>query len=729
MKKLLQLVLLSALLIGGLNLSSQTPNIKVDRESDYTLIRILDSYHWPYDISNNKKHIAIQGFGATDSYYWSEETGAMALGGFAFSVSDDGVMAGTFTNSLGYNVAGLWSPETKQWEFLGMNPDVPEYSTVEGDFEYNGAWSMTNDGTKVGVMQVFPDWTTTSYIWSKENGYTKISNGTSPGTRPNAISDDGKIIAGLAVHEDKGEWTPCYWVDGEIYRLPDLFGEALNVSSNGKYICGYLVNRKGFVYDIYNETLIEIENTLEPNFQMSATCVANNGIVFGYSDGGSPSDRKAVVYAGGELMFFNDYLKSLGVEDAENWIVYSINNVAVDGKTFIGAGVIDGKECSFALTVNGAPCAGPTDLTYSVDDEKYDYDDITLSWTAPENADGVTYEIYTSYSAAVPFIDGITETSFVFNDMPAGEYQFFVRANWNDGACISEISNMVKPVVYPCAKKDMCELTIVKADYSNDGWDNGYISIKGSKSDLLYNVKLTTGGDVDNPVVENILLAPDTYTFTWVKGYWDEEVGFTIRFNDEDVINVGINEINADFELTFLEYEISCENETNTVAPTNVAATTQGAYAVKVTWDAAENALSYNVYANNDFVKNVTETECVVEGLQENTEYCFTISSVNGNESELSEQACAKTLEDGVAEYHSSFNIYPNPVNDIIYLESESDVENILIYNIIGNVVFRQQPTDNSQLLMIDVADFNSGVYFVKVRTTNGETIKRFIKK
>ena len=31
--------------------------------------------------------------------------------------------------------------------------------------------------------------------------------------------------------------------------------------------------------------------------------------------------------------------------------------------------------------------------------------------------------------------------------------------------------------------------------------------------------------------------------------------------------------------------------------------------------------------------------------------------------------------------------------------------------------------------LSVDVSDLNSGVYFVKVKTENGETAKRFIKK
>ena len=35
---------------------------------------------------------------------------------------------------------------------------------------------------------------------------------------------------------------------------------------------------------------------------------------------------------------------------------------------------------------------------------------------------------------------------------------------------------------------------------------------------------------------------------------------------------------------------------------------------------------------------------------------------------------------------------------------------------------------DNLQL-DINISDFNSGVYFVKVKTGNGETVKRFIKQ
>ena len=646
MRKFVHLVLFSALLLGSLNLRAQnanTPDVRFDRGENYTLIQVLDSYNWPYDISNNKQHVVIQGFGAVDGYYWSEETGTLPLTGYPYAVSDDGIVAGTFTNGLGMNVAGLWNAQTQKWEFLGMNPDLPEFSTVEGDFEYNGAWSMTNDGSIVGVMQVYPDWSTTSHLWTRENGYTKISNGVSPQTRPNAISDNGKVVAGFAAHETKGEWTPCYWIDGEIYRFPHLFGEALNVSHNGKYVCGYLLNSKCFVYDIANDKLVEVENTLEPINSLSATCVTDNGIVFGHSDAGSPVERNAIVYIGGELMYFTKYLELNGIEEAANWTVYSVTNVTADGKTFIGGGVIEGAECSFVLTIETAACEAPRNLTYTINQENHD--DIILNWEAPENDENVTYDIYINYTGA-PFAEGISETTFTFDNMEPGEYQFLVRANYNNGECLSDISNMVRPTVYPCPENNKCNLTIEATDMYGDGWDFGYISIEGAASNLIYKAELSDGGNPNKPEMINLKLCPDTYQFTWIPGNWDEEIGFAIYFHDEELYRVNFGDIDTTFKKKpmFFEYELNCEP--------------------------------------GDGIETPTVSE-------------------------------------------SSVNIYPNPVNNKLFVSTNSKIEAISIYTITGVMVYNEKISNN----VIDVTSLNSGIYFVKINTREGEIIERFVKK
>ena len=90
----------------------------------------------------------------------------------------------------------------------------------------------------------------------------------------------------------------------------------------------------------------------------------------------------------------------------------------------------------------------------------------------------------------------------------------------------------------------------------------------------------------------------------------------------------------------------------------------------------------------------------------------------------------AFTDEDAVEEMiASSFNVYPNPVSDRLNIEAETEILEVVVYSITGVVVGQQSIVNGQQTLSIDVADLNSGVYFVKVVTENGEMVKRFIKQ
>ena len=69
--------------------------------------------------------------------------------------------------------------------------------------------------------------------------------------------------------------------------------------------------------------------------------------------------------------------------------------------------------------------------------------------------------------------------------------------------------------------------------------------------------------------------------------------------------------------------------------------------------------------------------------------------------------------------------IYPNPVNDRLYIVTEVEVENVVVYDVFG----RQQSTVNGQqTLSIDVSGFDTGIYFVKIKTNNGVVMKQFVK-
>ena len=73
----------------------------------------------------------------------------------------------------------------------------------------------------------------------------------------------------------------------------------------------------------------------------------------------------------------------------------------------------------------------------------------------------------------------------------------------------------------------------------------------------------------------------------------------------------------------------------------------------------------------------------------------------------------------------TSFRIYPNPVNDMLYIVTEVEVEEVVVYDVYG----RQQSTVNRQQSIVDVSKLNSGIYFVRIKTVDEVVTKRFIKQ
>ncbi len=85
--------------------------------------------------------------------------------------------------------------------------------------------------------------------------------------------------------------------------------------------------------------------------------------------------------------------------------------------------------------------------------------------------------------------------------------------------------------------------------------------------------------------------------------------------------------------------------------------------------------------------------------------------------------------EDGIEELTSSLLLYPNPVEDRLYIETEVEVEEVVVYTITGVVVGQQTTVNGQQTSSIDVSNLKSGVYFVKIVTNEGDIVKRIIKQ
>ncbi|MBR5781311.1 MAG: S8 family peptidase [Bacteroidales bacterium] len=136
-------------------------------------------------------------------------------------------------------------------------------------------------------------------------------------------------------------------------------------------------------------------------------------------------------------------------------------------------------------------------------------------------------------------------------------------------------------------------------------------------------------------------------------------------------------------------------------------------FKVTMTWDAVDNASQYVVYLDG-IILDVTSVNSYVKGFDEEGTHSFAVVSICvEGEFEMSEAFEFELVGESIEEYENKFEIYPNPVDDVLCIKSDNIIKEVNVYNIVGikmATVSSQQSTVN-----IDMSAFNSGVYFVEV--------------
>jgi hypothetical protein len=78
--------------------------------------------------------------------------------------------------------------------------------------------------------------------------------------------------------------------------------------------------------------------------------------------------------------------------------------------------------------------------------------------------------------------------------------------------------------------------------------------------------------------------------------------------------------------------------------------------------------------------------------------------------------------QEGLADCH----LFPNPVQHQLNITSSENILQLEILDIQGRTISNQGV--NANQLQLDMTDWQAGIYVVRIRTTNGITIKRFLK-
>ncbi len=72
-----------------------------------------------------------------------------------------------------------------------------------------------------------------------------------------------------------------------------------------------------------------------------------------------------------------------------------------------------------------------------------------------------------------------------------------------------------------------------------------------------------------------------------------------------------------------------------------------------------------------------------------------------------------------------SIVVYPNPVQEVLHIQSNMEINHIKIFNIAGNVIF--ESNTQGQEYSLDIQNWSSGLYFVQIHTTNNVLITKVL--
>jgi len=164
--------------------------------------------------------------------------------------------------------------------------------------------------------------------------------------------------------------------------------------------------------------------------------------------------------------------------------------------------------------------------------------------------------------------------------------------------------------------------------------------------------------------------------------------------------------------------------------PENLAYSFSGSD-VELTWDApaSKGFTGYNLYYSLDggtyeMIENTMETSYTVnapgvglhsyrvtavydEGESQPTDpISFTITGINDHAQQV-------------------ISIYPNPASEVIHVQSKDRINSISIYNYDGRVLLDREV--NLKNINIPVIEFDSGIYFIKIETSEDTLIRRII--
>ena len=354
---------------------------------------------------------------------------------------------------------------------------------------------------------------------------------------------------------------------------------------------------------------------------------------------------------------------------------------------------------------------------------------VNISWTVPtQSVSGAVLEsiqkivlkrngqAIQTYNNPQPG-DVVTFTDNVDN---YGAYEYTICGTNNDfeGESFSQVA-----IVGPsCTWKFICQTT------SFQGWGDGKLLVVDGKGVVFDEIKMTNS----SPLSKKVQFPEGNFTLQWyAPSTAIQSLTITLKNSANETV-YNFSGSSSQLNGTLFSGNNDCPSCT---APTNFAGEftyQEGVSGTHLSWNCDYTPSKFKVYRGTDG-DEYTEIASVDGSLNEyfdaveNGTYYYKVTAY----SSACESNPAITPDNtdfvivtvaSVAENSINARVYPNPTNGNLRIEANA-MSNVSVFNLVGQKVYEEDV--NGDECVINMKDFGTGIYMVKIQAANGTTTQK----
>ncbi|MBO5956617.1 MAG: T9SS type A sorting domain-containing protein, partial [Bacteroidales bacterium] len=268
-----------------------------------------------------------------------------------------------------------------------------------------------------------------------------------------------------------------------------------------------------------------------------------------------------------------------------------------------------------------------------------------------------------------------------------------------------------------------CTYIFQLMDSYSDGWNGAALLVKYDSGRPTDTLTIKYGGFEERRIsIESNV----EVTLEWMgKDEYDKECTFVIATEYYTAVYSSPALSQTSSFLYSWVNDCSCKNEYNEMCDAVKelkAEQTENSIVLSWSADNGQQTTVYEVYRGTKLLGTTEETTFIDES-SANGEYVYSVRAIyedcQGLFSDITVQNTVAIDENSAI----TASIYPNPSKDNFTIVCD-DMTYISIYNVIGNKVMEANVDGNNYV----VNDLESGVYFVDIKTSEGNIVKRIVK-